>query len=77
MSRSEALDALLDPTYDTETIEQEFEFVANKLDFSVDELKRYMKLPKKSFRDYKNQRELYNIGGIVMKKLGMEIGGKR
>lgn len=77
MSRDEALEALKQPSYDKETIDQEIEFVANKLDITVDELMSYMKLPKKTYKDYKNQEEIYKLGARAMKTLGLEIGGKR
>ena len=77
MSREQALELLQAPTYDKSTIDQELEFVANKLDLSVEDLHRFMNLPKKSYKDYKNQEGLYNIGSKIMRKLGLEIGGKR
>lgn len=77
MSRDEALAELANPPYDSQTIGQELEFVSNKLDISVDELKGYMLLPKRSYRDFKNQEELYRIGAKVLRVLGVELGGKR
>lgn len=77
MSRSAALEALKMPTFDTENIEQEIEFVANKLDMTAEELLSYMELPKKTYKDYKNQEKIYKLGARVMKFLGLEIGGKR
>lgn len=77
MSRDDAIAALQKPTFDKECIEQEIEFVANKLDLAVDDLLHYLKLPKKTFKDYKNQEKIYNVGAKFMKLLGLEIGGKR
>ncbi|MBW7881715.1 MAG: N-acetyl sugar amidotransferase [Caldilineaceae bacterium] len=77
MTREQALEELRNPPYDEATIGQEIEFVANKLDVSVDELMSYMRLPKKTFRDYRNQQQIYNIGARVMRAFGMELGGKR
>jgi N-acetyl sugar amidotransferase len=77
MTRDEALAELQKPPYDAETIGQEIEFVANKLDITVDELKSYLALPKKTYRDYKNQEDIYRIGARVMRALGIERGGKR
>jgi len=77
MTRDEALAELQKPPYDVETIGQEIEFVANKLDISVDELNGYMALPKKTYRDYRNQEEIYQIGAKVMRALSIERGGKR
>lgn len=77
MTRDDALAELAEPSYDKETIGQEIEFVANKLDTSIDELMSYMALPKKTYRDYRNQEEIYRVGARVMRALGIELGGKR
>ncbi len=77
MTRDEALVELEKLPYDPETISQEIEFVANKLDISVDELMGYMALPKKTFRDYRNMEGVYRIGAWIMRALGKERGGKR
>jgi N-acetyl sugar amidotransferase len=77
MSREEALELLKTPSYDETTVGQEIEFVANKLGISVAELESYMSLPKKTYMDYKNQRQLYDYGAKVMRAMGLEIGGKR
>lgn len=77
MSRDEALSELQKPSYDPATINEEIEFVANKLDLGVDELMGYLHLPKKTYADYKNQQDLYRLGGRVMRTLGIERGGKR
>lgn len=77
MTRDEALAQLEALPFDPATIGQEIEFVANKLGVSVDELNGYMDLPRKTYKDYKNQRQIYDVGARVMRGLGMEIGGKR
>ncbi|WP_339831370.1 N-acetyl sugar amidotransferase [uncultured Parvibaculum sp.] len=77
MTRDEALAELSNPSYDKETIGQEIEFVANKLDISVEELMNYMALPKKTYRDYRNQEEVYRFGARIMRMVGLELGGKR
>jgi hypothetical protein len=77
MTRDEALEKLKYPPYDKETIQHEIEFVANKLDISVDELMKYMKGPNKTYRDYKNMAWVYGIGAKAMRFLGLERGGKR
>lgn len=77
MTREEALELLKKPSYDEGTIGQEIEFVANKLDITVDELNSFMALPLKTYKDYKNQRALYDFGARVMRTFGMQIGGKR
>lgn len=77
MVRDEALAELEKPPYDPETIAREIEFVANKLDITIDELMGYMALPKKTYRDYRNQEEIYRIGARILRALGVELGGKR
>lgn len=77
MTRAEALAEIEKLPYDAETIGHEIEFVANKLGISVDELNSYMDLPLRSYRDYKSQRQIYDMGAKVMRALGMEVGGKR
>jgi N-acetyl sugar amidotransferase len=77
MRREEAIELLKQPSYDEATIGHEIEFVANKLGITVDELNSYMDLPRKTYMDYKNQRQIYEYGARVMRALGLEIGGKR
>ncbi|MCX6403826.1 MAG: N-acetyl sugar amidotransferase, partial [Actinobacteria bacterium] len=77
MTREEALELLKNPSYDETNINQEIEFVANKLGICIEELKSYLLLPRRTYKDYKNQRQLYDYGAWVMRSLGMEIGGKR
>ena len=77
MSREEALDLLKQPSYDKASIAQELEFVANKLDITVETLRSYFYGPKKTYKDYKNQGEIYKFGANAMRLLRLEIGGKR
>ena len=77
MTRNEALKKLESPAYDLETINQDFEFVANKLGISTEELQSYMDAPNKTYKDYKSQETIYNIGAKLMRILGLEKGGKR
>jgi len=77
MTREEALEQLKKPAYDPETIDHDIEYVATKLGITVGELNSYMDLPKKTYKDYRSQEPIYNVGAKVMKALGLEIGGKR
>lgn len=77
MTRSEAIEKLKAPPYDAATIAQDFEYVATKLDISVQELQAYMDAPNKTYRDYKSQRGVFAIGARVMKALRLERAGKR
>jgi len=73
----EALKELETPAYDPETIKQDFEFIANKLGITVEELQGYMDAPNKTYKDYRSQDNIYNIGAKVMRMVGLEKGGKR
>lgn len=77
MTREEAVRHLETPSYDPATIGHDIEFVATKLGITVDELMSYHRLPKKTYRDYRSQQILYDVGARTMKLLGLEIGGKR
>ena len=77
MTREQALRKLEKPAYNLETINQELEFVANKLDISIQELTSYMDSNCKTYKDYKSQDLIYNIGARILKFLGIEKGGKR
>jgi N-acetyl sugar amidotransferase len=77
MTREEALDKLRTRAYDSETIKDDFEYIANKLGISVEELQSYFEAPNKTYKDYKNQQSIYSIGARLMRLLGLEKGGKR
>ena len=77
MTRKEALEKLKTPAYDSETIHQDFEYIATKLGISVEELQSYMDAPNKTYKDYKSQDNIYNIGAKIMRFIGLEKGGKR
>jgi N-acetyl sugar amidotransferase len=77
MTRSEALDKLATPSFDAATIEREFEYIADKLEISKEELQSYLDMPKKTHRDYKSQQNIYRLGSKILKSIGIEKGGKR
>tara|TARA_B100000965_G_scaffold138450_1_gene115263 strand:- start:11324 stop:12424 length:1101 start_codon:yes stop_codon:yes gene_type:complete len=77
MTRDEALNKLKELPYDKDSIKNDFEYVSNKLSISVDELQQYMDMPKKTYKDYKSQENIYHIGALGMRLLGIEKGGKR
>ncbi len=77
MTREEALENLTNPAYDPKTIAQDFEYVATKLGITVEELQSYMDAPNKTYKDYKSQESIYNVGAKLMRVLGLEKGGKR
>lgn len=77
MSREDALKKLVLPAYNTETIDEDFEYIATKLGLSVDELRSYHTMPKKTFRDYNNLEWMFNWGAKMLKWLGVERAVKR
>lgn len=77
MSRDDALEKLKEPAYNLETIDGEFEYIATKLGISIDELRGYHQMHLKSFRDYRNQQWLFNVGARILKFLGVERSVKR
>jgi N-acetyl sugar amidotransferase len=72
MTRDEALDRISKPELSEEFLKKEFEYVADKLDFTKQELEDIFHGPNKSFNDYKNKRALIGLGSSVMRKLGLE-----
>lgn len=77
MTRDQALEKLKEKPYDEATIGQDFEFIANKLSITVDELQKYFDAPNKTYKDYASQQNVYKIGAKLFKMLGIERAGKR
>ena len=77
MTRKEALKKLESLPYDEGSIKNDFEYIANKLSISIEELQGYMDMPKKTYKDYKSQEGIYHYGAKAMRLLGIERGGKR
>jgi N-acetyl sugar amidotransferase len=72
MTRDEAIDKISLKPYDNKTINEDFEYIATKLDFTVDELKDLFKSEKKTYKDYKNSMTLIELGLSIMRYLGFE-----
>ena len=68
---------LKNPSYNIETIDDEFEYIATKLGITVEELRVYFNMPKKYYWDYKNQEALFNFGARVLQFIGKEKAIKR
>lgn len=77
MTRAEALAKLEQPAYDPNTIDEEFEYIATKLGITVDELRQYHSMPKRTYKDYRNHEWLFDLGAKVLKSLGVERAVKR
>lgn len=72
LSRDVAIDRISRPEMDDHFIKQEFEYVANKLDLTIDELQAIFEGANKTYRDYPNKRWAIGIGATAMRLLGME-----
>lgn len=77
MTREEALERLKTPALNDATVRQEFEYVANKLGITTEELQGYLDAPSKTYRDYRSQEMFYTVGARIMRAVGLEFGGKR
>ena len=76
MSRDDALKKLELPAIPPTSVEADYEFIADKLEISVDELASYNNLTLKFFYDYKNQKKVFDIGEFVLQKfMGIRRGG--
>lgn len=72
MTRQDALERISTPAYEEATIAHDFEYIATKLDISVDELQHLMEGPNKSYRDYRNNMTFINAGTQVLRALGLQ-----
>jgi N-acetyl sugar amidotransferase len=72
LKRQDAIEQLAQPAYDAETIAQDFEYVATKLGIEVQELTDLLNGPNRSYRDYKNNMLLIDVGTKVLRLLGVQ-----
>jgi N-acetyl sugar amidotransferase len=72
MTRGEALERIKKPELDEHFLEQEFEYVANKLGLSAAELREIFNGPNRTCADYRNKLALINFAGRVMNMLGVD-----
>lgn len=72
MTREEALDRISHPEMSEHFLEQEFEYVAHKLDLTREELQQMFDTPLKTCRDFRNKRKLIGLGAHLMRKFGLE-----
>lgn len=70
MTRDEALKQIALPAIDPETVAQDFEYVANKLGITVEELEALRDGPTKTYRDYKNNMWLFQLGTVALRLTG-------
>lgn len=72
MTRDEALARIALKAYDDETIAQDFEYIATKLGLTVPELQTIMNGENKTYRDYKSNMPLIDLGTRVLRLLGIQ-----
>ena len=72
MTRDEAVQRIAKPELEEQFLQSEFEYVANKLDLTVDQLQEIFEGENKTFHSYRNKRFLIGIGSRVMSALGLE-----
>jgi len=72
MTRDEALERISLPEMDDHFHRQEFEYVANKLDLTVQELREIFDGPNRSFKDYKNKHFIIETGAKILRLTGFE-----
>ncbi len=77
MTREDALKKLKEPAYSQDQVNEDIEYVSNKLGITKEELWGYFNAPKKTYKDYKSQESIYNLGASFLKFIGLEKGGKR
>jgi putative aminotransferase len=72
MNRIDALERIKSSEMGESFLNQEFEYVANKLDLTKDELNKLFNLPKKNYFNYKNKRWIINLGASALRFFGEE-----
>jgi hypothetical protein len=72
MTRTDALDLIAKPAYDEKTVQQDFEYIAKKLDLSVQELQELMEGENKSYRDYKSRMPLISFATNILRFLHVQ-----
>jgi N-acetyl sugar amidotransferase len=72
LSRDEALQRLAQPSYDETQALKDMEFVAKKLDLSVEEFRQIMAGENRSYRDYKSSMSLIGVATQVLRVLGVQ-----
>ena len=72
MTRDEALEKIAKPAFDPETIEHDFEYIATKLGITVKELRQLHDGPMKTYKDYKNDMAMIDLGTKVLRAAGIQ-----
>lgn len=72
MTREEGLERISKPAYGEENLAEDFEYIATKLDLTVEELQQIMSGTNKSYKDYSNAMTLIDMGTRVLRALGVQ-----
>ena len=72
MTRDEALAELEKVPYSEKLVQEDKNFIANKLDLTADEFDALIEGENKTFEDYKNSFALIKFGTKVLRVLGIE-----
>ncbi len=72
MTREEALKRLESKPISEEESKELFEKIATMLEISTDELKSYLEMPLKTYKDYKHYDYLFNFGSKIMYNLKLD-----
>jgi N-acetyl sugar amidotransferase len=74
MSRSEALEAMKEPVYPKDLLEQDREYAIKKLNLDEKSFEDIVALPKKTFLDYKNNRDVFALAKRLVNSSRRLIG---
>lgn len=72
MSRDEALARLSGREMSDHFLKEELDYIAGKLEITLEELKGFLTMDKKTYKNYKNKRWLIGLGAQVLQLLGLE-----
>lgn len=72
MTRDEALERISKPEMDELFLSHEFEYVANKLEITKEELESIFNSSNRNYSFYRNKIHIIKIGAKIMKTLGLE-----
>jgi N-acetyl sugar amidotransferase len=72
MTRDAALLKISQSPYDEQMIRQDFEYVAKKLDLTIEELQKIFEGENKSFRDYKSNKWLIDLATKILRMAGKQ-----
>lgn len=72
MTREDALERISKPELSEDFLQKEFDYVADKLDLSRNDLQVIFDGPNQTYKDYKNKMNIIKAGSKIMMKIGLE-----